>query len=83
MVVKLLETQWNASQKQIARFWLSSTSGVVVSDNKLILKRLSQDGIKEHYSKGGGQVYPADGNKFLKALPFHFSGSILRAVKEG
>lgn len=62
------------SPQAIAAFALDAT-GKVVCDNDLLLGELTDCGVLT----GAGHFFPKDGAAFIRHLPWHFTGSFIRA----
>ena len=73
--VVLLSTTDDGGQVPLCKWWLEN--GVAVCDSAGMYEMDNETGI---HGLRGKQFFPRDGEAFLRALPFHYSGSRLRAT---
>ena len=77
LVVDLLETDMKFKQDLVARIAFDGKKIAVVKGKKNVLGILDEDGVVGKDQK----VYrPKDGEKFMRALPYQFDGTKLRAT---
>jgi len=77
LVVDLLETNMKFKQGLVARIAFDGKKVAVVEGKKNVLGILDEDGVVGKDQK----VYrPKDGEKFMRALPYQFDGTRLRAT---
>lgn len=77
IVVDLLETGDDFKQSLVARLFFDGKKISVAQGKKNILHVLNEDGV---VGKDQMVYRPKDGEKFMRALPWQFDGTRLRAT---